>query len=312
MNKNAKEVNDMDMYDGEFDESFLEELAEVEDQSKESSFERELPEAGACQLRFVGYVELGKHYGMFKGIQKKNPDREVKLTFEVVSPRHTKGKDYPVTISLTTLGISTNAKSKYHKLFKAMAMGDESIKHLAQCLGKAYCGKIFHATYKNKKGEEVTFATLQNPDTKEFAILPPVVEDYETGETRKVNVAPAKSEIICFVWNKPLLKMWNAIHIEGTTDDGRSKNWMQERCLEAVDFKGSPLQAMLTLNNMPTEVEKPEDNAPAPDAEDAPAPEVEETKEAPKAKKAEKKAAKVEADNDDIAAMAAEAGLLDD
>ena len=309
----------MEMYDGEFDDSFLEELAEVEDQSKESAFVKELPEAGLCHLRFVGYVELGKHYSMFKGVQKKNPDREVKLTFEIVSPKHTKGKEYPITISLNTLSISTNAKSKYHKLFKAMAMGDESIKHLAQCLGKAYCGKIFHASYKNKKGEEVTFATLQNPDTKEFAIFPPVAEDYETGETRKVNVAPAKSEIICFVWNKPLLKMWNAIHIEGTTDDGRSKNWMQERCLEAVDFKGSPLQAMLTLYNMPTEVEKPEDNAPAPDAEDAPAPEVEEPKAAPKAKKvekAEKKAVKEAGaypeDNDDIAAMAAEAGLLDD
>lgn len=310
----VKEVNNMEMYDGDFDDDFLEELAEVEDQSKESTFEKELPEAGLCHLRFVGYVELGKHYGSFKGVQKKNPDREVKLTFEIVSPRHTKGKEYPVTLSLNTLSISTNAKAKYHKLFKAMAMGDESIKHLAQCLGKAYCGKIFHTTYKNKKGEEVTFATLQNPDTKEFAIFPPVAEDYETGETRKVNVAPAKSEIVCFVWNKPLLKMWNAIHIEGTTDDGRSKNWMQERCLEAVDFKGSPLQTMLTLNNMPTEVEKPEDNAPAPEAEDAPAPEADEAPKAKIAAKAEKKAdkAKEADDNDDIAAMAAEAGLLDD
>lgn len=310
----VKEVNNMEMYDGDFDDDFLEELAEVEDQSKESTFEKELPEAGLCHLRFVGYVELGKHYGSFKGVQKKNPDREVKLTFEIVSPRHTKGKEYPVTLSLNTLSISTNAKAKYHKLFKAMAMGDESIKHLAQCLGKAYCGKIFHTTYKNKKGEEVTFATLQNPDTKEFAIFPPVAEDYETGETRKVNVAPAKSEIVCFVWNKPLLKMWNAIHIEGTTDDGRSKNWMQERCLEAVDFKGSPLQTMLTMNNMPTEVEKPEDNAPAPEAEDAPAPEADEAPKAKIAAKAEKKAdkAKESDDNDDIAAMAAEAGLLDD
>lgn len=310
----VKEVNNMEMYDGDFDDDFLEELAEVEDQSKESTFEKELPEAGLCHLRFVGYVELGKHYGSFKGVQKKNPDREVKLTFEIVSPRHTKGKEYPVTLSLNTLSISTNAKAKYHKLFKAMAMGDESIKHLAQCLGKAYCGKIFHTTYKNKKGEEVTFATLQNPDTKEFAIFPPVAEDYETGETRKVNVAPAKSEIVCFVWNKPLLKMWNAIHIEGTTDDGRSKNWMQERCLEAVDFKGSPLQTMLTMNNMPTEVEKPEDNAPAPEAEDAPAPEADEAPKAKRAAKAEKKAdkAKEADDNDDIAAMAAEAGLLDD
>lgn len=310
----VKEVNNMEMYDGDFDDDFLEELAEVEDQSKESTFEKELPEAGLCHLRFVGYVELGKHYGSFKGVQKKNPDREVKLTFEIVSPRHTKGKEYPVTLSLNTLSISTNAKAKYHKLFKAMAMGDESIKHLAQCLGKAYCGKIFHTTYKNKKGEEVTFATLQNPDTKEFAIFPPVAEDYETGETRKVNVAPAKSEIVCFVWNKPLLKMWNAIHIEGTTDDGRSKNWMQERCLEAVDFKGSPLQTMLTMNNMPTEVEKPEDNAPAPEAEDAPAPEADEAPKAKRAAKAEKKAdkAKETDDNDDIAAMAAEAGLLDD
>ena len=309
----SKTVNNMEMYDGDFDDDFLEELAEVEDQSKESAFVKELPEAGACQLRFVGYVELGKHYSTFKGVQKKNPDREVKLTFEIVSPRHTKGKDYPVTVSLNTLNISTNTKSKYHKLFKAMAMGDESIKHLAQCLGKGYCGKIFHTSYKNKKGEEVTFATLQNPDTKEFAIFPPVVEDFETGETRKVNIAPAKSEIICFVWNKPLLKMWNAIHIEGTTDDGRSKNWMQERCLEAIDFKGSPLQAMLTLNNLPMEVEKPEDNAPTPEDDEAPAPEVEETTEALKAKKVAKKSAKVEEeDNDDIAAMAAEAGLLDD
>lgn len=310
-----KLVENADMYDGDFDDSYLEELAEFEDQSKESSFERELPAAGLCHLRFVGYVELGKHYGTFKGVQKKNPEREVKLTFEVVSPRHTQGKEYPITISLNTLSISTNAKSKYHKLFKAMAMGDETIKHLAQCLGKAYCGKIFHNTYKNKKGEEVTIATLQNPDTREFAIFPPIAEDYETGETKKINVAPAKSEKICFVWNKPLLKMWKAIEIGGTTDDGRSKNWMQERCLEAIDFKGSPLQAMLALNNLPTEVQKPEDNAPAPDAEDAPAPEVEE--EAPKAKKtkAKKEPAKVEAndaDNDDIAAMAAEAGLLDD
>lgn len=310
----VKEVNNMEMYDGDFDDDFLDELAEVEDQSKESTFEKELPEAGLCHLRFVGYVELGKHYGSFKGVQKKNPDREVKLTFEIVSPRHTKGKEYPVTLSLNTLSISTNAKAKYHKLFKAMAMGDESIKHLAQCLGKAYCGKIFHTTYKNKKGEEVTFATLQNPDTKEFAIFPPVAEDYETGETRKVNVAPAKSEIVCFVWNKPLLKMWNAIHIEGTTDDGRSKNWMQERCLEAVDFKGSPLQAMLTINNMPTEVEKPEDNAPAPESEYAPAPEADEEPKSKKATKAKKKSdkAKESDDNDDIAAMAAEAGLLDD
>lgn len=334
-------------YEGELNDEFLDELEQMEDQSQETTGgDRELPIEGLAHVRLVSYVELGDHTGTYQGKPKKKADREVRLTFELVHKRHTEGKDYPVILSLNTMPISTNVKSKFHKLFGILTQGDESIKHLARCLGKAYKARIFHDSYVSKKtGKEVKFATMINPATKEWSITAPIAVDEETGEETLIRVAPAKSELCCFVWNKPLIKYWNMLEIEGTTDDGRSKNWIQERCLEAENFKGSPLQSMLVANNLPTEVQAP---APVVEEEEEKVVEKDESKttaqkqvvQSKVAKKATpvdeeeeedapvpseehagiskkptvaKKAKQVDEElNEDIASMAAEAGLLDD
>ncbi|MGZ7204734.1 hypothetical protein ACXWOS_09805, partial [Streptococcus pyogenes] len=42
-----------------------------------------------------------------------------------------------------------------------------------------------------------------------------------------------------FIWNKPTRSTWDSLYIE-------SNNFIQDTILGAVDFEGSPLQAMLS------------------------------------------------------------------
>jgi len=55
-----------------------------------------------------------------------------------------------------------------------------------------------------------------------------------------------------FLWNSPELEDWNALYIGGTTDDGKSKNFIQDAILAAVDYHGSPLAALLGSGSIPS------------------------------------------------------------
>ena len=72
-----------------------------------------------------------------------------------------------------------------------------------------------------------------------------------------------------FLWNKPTLAGWNSLKIEGTSDDGKSKNYLQDRILAAVDFQGSPLEQL--LRGAGATLPSPEQLAPAAPAAPAPA-----------------------------------------
>lgn len=199
------------------------------------------PAAGACLLRFIGYIEVGKQKSVYKG-ETKIKDK-VKLIFEV------HGKNYPpkelddgtvivprITITET---LSLSEKAHFFKIFNAMRNGREDITHMAQMLGEPFRGRIYHNPGKDDK----VFANLRNEAG--YTIAPPYIEDAETGETRKVKVPDAVSELRLFVWDQPSKEMWDSLFIDGEYEEGKSKNVLQAAVLSAVNYKGSPLEQML-------------------------------------------------------------------
>ena len=71
------------------------------------------------------------------------------------------------------------------------------------------------------------------------------------------------SEIKLFLWNNPTKETWDSLYIEGTKDDGKSKNWIQEDMYKAVDFPGSALDIMLNAGSVPSPAAMQTPTAPA-------------------------------------------------
>lgn len=201
----------------------------------------EPPVEGACLLRFVGYVEIGKQESNWKG-QVKVKDK-VQLVFEV------HGKNYPVKelddgtkvvhrIKITET-LSLSEKANFFKLFRAMSNGRSDITHMAQMLGEPFRGRIYH----NKTEDGRVFARLRNDAG--YSIAPPYVEDAETGESRKVKVPEAISPLRLFVWDAASKEMWDSLFIDGEYEEGKTKNVFQEAITKAKNFPGSPIYAIL-------------------------------------------------------------------
>lgn len=215
------------------------------------------PAEGFTRLRFVGYVELGKTETEYQG-QKKIVD-EVQLVFELSGPKHEpkvleNGDKIPHRMTITVTK-SLNEKAQFYKLFKMMNYKGTA-KIMAQLLGEDYTGKVYHKKFKRKDGTEGIVAQLKNPDTGVFDIRPPFVEDAETGESKRVNVAPAITPLKLFLWDMPSKEMWASIFIEGQYEERknekgeviapvRSKNRWQERIKAALNYPGSPIANLL-------------------------------------------------------------------
>ncbi|BCL97663.1 hypothetical protein MAFF211491_21150 [Ralstonia solanacearum] len=215
------------------------------------------PAEGFTRLRFVAYVELGKTATEYQG-QKKVVD-EVQLVFELSGPRHEpkvleNGEKVPHRMTITVTK-SLNEKAQFYKLFKMMNYKGTA-KIMAQLLGDDFTGKVYHKKFKRKDGTEGVAAQLKNPDTGVFDIRPPFVEDAESGESKRVNVAPAITPLKLFLWDMPSKDMWASIFIDGQYEErkndkgeviapAKSKNKWQERIKAALNFKGSPIANLL-------------------------------------------------------------------
>lgn len=211
------------------------------------------PEAGACRLRFIGYVEVGKHENNIPGKPPKT-ENQVWLTFELSGPKHApkvleSGEKIPHRLTLR-LNHSLNEKAAFFKLFKRMNYKGAAT-HMSQLLGDAFRGTVVHTT-KGEGAEKVTYANLK--DDAGFTIAPPRYEDPETGEQRELAVDAAISPLRLFVWNAEpamLKQMWDCIFIDGTAGEGdkqRSLNVFQDKIKSAVNFAGSPIALLLAGN----------------------------------------------------------------
>lgn len=227
------------------------------------------PAAGLVRMRFIEYIELGTFMGDYKGTPKKQD--KVFLKFELSGPLHPPREDgTPQTLGFQ-MTYSLSEKAKFFKMFKRMNK-TKQVKHIAQLLGEAFAGTITH----NEKGEGETkkvYANLWDSDGN-YTIRPPVVQntDPETGLTTDITlkVEPAKLPIKAFLWDYCSKEQWDSIFIDGNFDDktdasgavvkkGGSKNYFQNLIRTAINFKGSPIAAILGGGDeLGLEIETPE------------------------------------------------------
>lgn len=246
----------------------------------------EPPAKGLAMLRFISWVELGDHKTTFKGQDRVTWKAEA--TFEL------HGKNYPVEeyegkkiakritvkLNVPAPGQKPSAKSRYYKLFRAMNY-DNQATHIAQMLGNAFIGNVFHREYESE-GETRVAAQFNDPDIDESAltIRQPVIEVMDdSGEptVRPVKVPPQVGETRLFLWSTPDKEQWDSIYIDGVYENKdakgkvtstRSKNVLQETLKKAVSYEGSELEALLLGDPDTGDVDDPSDDLPV----DEPAP----------------------------------------
>lgn len=230
----------------------LDDMTEV----KSGGGSRGLLPTGSALVRLCSYIEFGNAAQEFNG-QKKAPARIFQLGFRIVGgvglnkeqkPERYVSEDgfYPLVTTYDT-PVSFYEKSKAVKYFNALNRVGNKATHFIQKL-QEQCLYTLPVTVATRKGSgkeynEYDFANLQ------------VALDQDTGLPR---VAPelTSDDIQVFLWEQPTKAMWDSIYIEGSydaktdaagniTQAAKSKNFLQEKCLQALDFEGSPLQALL-------------------------------------------------------------------
>lgn len=213
------------------------------------------PAEGFCKLRFIGYVEVGKHTTNYKGTPKTQD--KVQLIFEVSGPKHAprvddNGNKIPLRITIEE-NLSLNEKANFYKLFQRMNYAGAAT-HMVQLLGEAFLGTIYHDKWTGKDGKERVTAVLRNPADGAYSIRPPRVDDPETGEPRPVQVDPVISPLRYFLWNYADKASWDSLFIDGEYPErkdektgaviapAKSKNVLQEKIRAAVNYAGSGAQ----------------------------------------------------------------------
>lgn len=205
------------------------------------------PAEGPARLRLVGYIETGVHTTESPkyGVKSK---AKATLLFELSGPKHEPkvlddGRKVPYIISIE-LNVGTHEKSLYGKLFRQMAKEYPGSTHFTHLLGEAFLGTVKHRTFKRRDGSEGVVAELK--DESGYTIRGTTFTDPETGELRRIKVAEPISEPRVFVWDYATEEYWDSLFIDGTYDNGDSKNKFQERIKAADNFIGSPIYNILT------------------------------------------------------------------
>lgn len=186
---------------------------------------------------FTEYVEIGKRLPTKGGKPTGKPAAaNVRIGIVVYGPNGEvkRIRPYPMTIS-------NFERAGFKKFFDKLNY-DGSIKHAAQRLGQAFVFPV----------DEHTSAAGKKSNIVDLAAIRPIPKfDPNTGEPIKMPALDA-SEIKLFLWNNPTKETWDSLHIDGTFDDGKSKNWIQEDMYKAVDFPGSALDILLNAGSVPS------------------------------------------------------------
>jgi len=237
------------------------------------------PAAGLVRLRFVGYIELGKHDKEFKGVVSQKPFAQ--FLFEASGPKHPPrefdGVKTPIMFSERMVK-SQSEKAAFFKLFRRMAAGT-SAKHFAELLGREYIATVVHNTV-GEGADAKTYANLKDADGV-WTIREPFIDnvDPETGEATRtqIKVDEPTVPLRCFLWDYADKDQWDSLFIDGeweaktddkgkVTQEARSKNVYQNAIRSAHDFVGSPWQQVLAAGG---EADIPDPETPAANAGDA-------------------------------------------
>lgn len=225
------------------------EVASTNMSETSSGGERQLLAAGAYLGRFVEYLEFGKHAGEYQGKPTKAAP-VIRIAFALFG---TDASDpaKPYILRSFDMRLGNNEKSKTKLAFDRMNYKGTAT-HFAQLLGQAYLihVKVVKAKTSGKERNEISYAELAppiEPLSKQPYPVPEVSDDLYR----------------LFLWDIPRIEAWDAMHIEGVTDEGKSKNYLQNMCFVAENFHGSALESLLKNNGVELTLPEPEPEAPA-------------------------------------------------
>jgi len=241
----------------------------------------EAPAAGPCRVRFVGYIELGKHKRSFQG--KEKITERVRLIFEVSGPKHPPrdidGQKVPHLIVVDE-NLSLNEKAHFFKLFSTMNWKGTA-KHMASLLGEPFLGEVVHRKWKKKTDTGTDPASWTGLDVSLFKrgvgyTLSKPFRANEDDELIEVKVAEAISPLRFFTWDGVDTENWDSIYIDGeyparTNDKGevtipaKSKNVHQLTIRKAENFSGSEVESFLKQQGITLELVGDDEEAPAED-----------------------------------------------
>lgn len=241
--------------------NLINQAAQEDDQSQtKTGGDWTAPKPGITVCRLIEYVELGmQKQNPYQG-KPKPPAEEVRLTFELLSPARDihefEGKRSADKISFRCKKSLSN-KSRFKRLFNQMDYG-RGKNHMAHFLGEAFLVEVFNYEDQNKK----TRASLFNGEgmCRIGAPLRPADPLDPNGKPTPIPVPDAISDLRLFLFNHPSTECWNSLYIEGerevkddkgTVTGKESKNFIQDSIRAAVNFHGSPVEAMLAAISTP-------------------------------------------------------------
>lgn len=199
--------------------------------------ERRVFPAGYAFAQLVEVIEFGKHPQEFGG-KAKDPALEFRLGFAIwggdpANP-YNREDGTPNIIRTWDIKLSNNEKAKAKIAFDKLNYKGTA-KSFPELLGEKYLIKI---DVKTSKAD----ATKKFNDIDLKGTLPPF--DPVSRQPYAIPEAPDDAYRL-FLWSLPTKEGWDSLFIEGSREDGTSKNYLQEKCLAALDFPGSALEQML-------------------------------------------------------------------
>lgn len=225
---------------------------------------RGLLPAGTAFVRPVYYVESGiQKQREFQGVTK-DPAPMFEIGFAIVggSGVNAEGKPekyvleegkFPIIKSFDQ-PISLFEKSKCVGIHKALNRVGNKCNHPVQKLAESplYQLSITHRVPEKGKNAGKTVADY------DFRTLQPAWDSINACEVSMPAVPP--SMIQAFLWDKPSLGQWDSIFIDGQFDaekdesgkitkPARSKNFIQEKIMNALNWEGSKIQKLLQSAN---------------------------------------------------------------
>lgn len=222
--------------------------------------------AGAYVGRLCEYIDLGVQPQEYQG-KAKDPAPNIRLGVAIFYSDPEKPQDpSPYVIRSSDMSISRNEKAGTFKAFAALNYKrDPNIKHFAQFIGQPF---IFHVDVKKSKTSGREYNTIAWDKTG------PAIDALSKQPYQVPELGDEFYRV--FLWDYPTKEDWDALYIEGTNQDGKSKNFIQETILAALNYQGSPLQLLLeggeALNQAPqAAAPAPQGVAPAAPAIAAPA-----------------------------------------
>lgn len=214
----------------------------------------EAPAAGVTRLRFIEYIELGVHTKESRLYGPKTKPR-AQFGFELSGPRHPpkvfEGVEYPHIIRFEEV-IGYTGKNAYSKLFAIMSADHPGAKNFAELLGNEYLGTVVHREWE-AGGKKRISAELKNANG--YQIRSTTYEDQATGQPVTIAVDEPRSPLKVFLWDLADTEQWDDVFIDGTFDDGNTKNKVQEKIKAAENFVGSAIYEALIEAGREAELE---------------------------------------------------------